>query len=179
MEVRDNQGHDTAGVNANMYSATWNHVEQSVEYPKAIANAFSMVDRMRGTRKSAAVNAAKPDLYALASSDSSAASLIVANYNYVGSYSSKTVLDATKSETVTVAFNNLPFSGPVTVDRYVIDAQTSNLNYWVATGKIPPSVQATRLQKVESFSANSTGGKLTLPARELGRSAVSLWIVHQ
>ena len=80
---------------------------------------------------------------------------------------------------MTVAFKNLPFNGPVTVDRYLIDAKTSNLNYWVAAGKTPPSVQVTQLQKVESFSASSTNGQLTLPARQLGPSAVSLWIVHQ
>jgi hypothetical protein len=138
-----------------------------------------MIDRMTGSRKSAAVNAAKPDLYALASSDATSASLIVSNYNYVSSYASQTASDASKNESVSVAFNNLSFSGPVIVDRYLIDGQTSNLNYWVGAGKVPPSVQATQLQKVESFSANATGGTVILPARELGQSAVSLWIVHQ
>jgi len=103
----------------------------------------------------------------------------VSNYNYVSSYPKQTTSDNSKNESVTVGFENLPFNGPVTVDRYVIDAQTSNLNYWVASGKIPPSVQATQLQKVESFSATSTGGTVVLPARELGQSAVSLWIAHQ
>jgi hypothetical protein len=159
--------------------ATWNHVEHRVEYPKAVANAFSMIARMAGTRKSAAVNAAKPDLYALASSDSSSASLVVSNYNYVSSWAKQTASDGSKNESVTVGFQNLPFNGPVTVDRYVIDGETSNLNYWVAAGKIPPSVQVTQLQKVESFSATATGGTVALPARELGQSAVSLWIVHQ
>ena len=65
------------------------------------------------------------------------------------------------------------------VDRYLIDSQTSNLDYWVAAGNTPPSVQATQLQKVESFSAISVGGALVLPAKVLGPSAVSLWIVHQ
>jgi len=179
LEVRDNQGHDTSGAQAAMYEATWNHVENSVEYPKAIANAFNMVNKMAGARNAAAVNPAKPDLYALASSNSTSATLIVANYNYLFDWSNKNYSDLTKNETVTVAFKNVPFSGPVTVDRYLIDAQTSNLDFWVAAGKTPPSVQATQLQKVESFSANSTGGALTLPARQLGPSAVSLWIVHQ
>jgi hypothetical protein len=179
LEVRDNQGHDTAGVDADMYEASWNHVEKSVEYPKAIANAFSMVGRMNGTRKSAAVSAAQPNLYAFASSDASSASLIVANYNYLFDWANKDYSDLTTNETVTVAFQNLPFSGPVTVDRYLIDAQTSNLNYWVAAGAIPPSVPITQLQKVESFSASSTGGTLTLPPTQFGQSAVSLWIVHQ
>lgn len=177
LEVRDNQGNDTAGVNADMDLASWNHVENSVEYPKAIANAFSMVDRMNGTRKSVATNLAKPDLQAFASSDSSSASLIVANYSF--DFAATGYGDLTTDETVTVAFKNLPFSGPVTVDRYLIDAQTSNLNYWVVAGQTPPSVPATQLQKVESFSASSAGGTLTLPETQLGQSAVSLWIVHQ
>jgi hypothetical protein len=179
LEVRDNQGHDTAGVNSNMYGASWNHVHNSVEYPKPIANAFSMVDRMRGTRKSAAVSAAKPNLYALASADAQSASLIVANYNYLFDWTNKKYSDLTADETVTAGFENLPFTGPVTIDRYVIDSRTSNLDYWFAAGETPPSVQATQLQKVESFSANSTGGILALPAKQLGQSAVSLWIVHQ
>jgi hypothetical protein len=178
LEVRDNAGLDTAGVNSNMYFASWDHVENSVEYPKPISNAFSMVDRMTGVRTSAAVNAAKPNLYALASSGSTSASLIVANYNYVFNWTGKNFSDQTTAESVTVAFKNLAFNGPVTVDRYVIDAQTSNLNYWIAAGKIPPSVQATQLQKVESFSATSSDGVVLLPARDLGPSAVSLWIVH-
>ena len=93
------------------------------------------------------MNAAKPDLYALASSDSRSASLIVANYNYTFNYNNKNYSDRTNNETVTVALKNLPFSGPVTVDRYLIDAQTSNLNYWVAQGQTPPSVQATNCKK--------------------------------
>jgi hypothetical protein len=179
LEVRDNHGEDVAGANSSMYLATWHHVEHGVEYPKPIVNTFSMVDRMTGTRKSAAVNPAKSELHALASCDSSSASLIVSNYRYVASFAAKTASDTSRNETVTVAFTNLPFSGAVTVDRYVVDAKTSNLNYWVATGKVPPSVKATQLQKVESFSANSTGGTVSLPARDLGQSAVSLWIVHR
>ena len=179
LEVRDNQGHDTAGISASMFEATWNHVAGGNEYPKPIANAFSMVDRMAGARESVTVDPAKPNLKALASSDSSSAYLIVANYNYLFNFTLRNYSDLSKSDTVTVAFKNLPFNGSVTVDRYLIDAQTSNLDYWVAAGKVPPSVQATQLQKVESFSAVATGGTLNLPARPLGPSAVSLWIVHQ
>jgi hypothetical protein len=179
LQVRDNQGTDTAGANSAMYLATWNHVQHSVEYPKPISNAFSMISHMTGTRKSAAVNAAKPDLYALAASDGSSATLIVSNYNYASNYANQTASDNSKNESVTVAFQNLPFNGTVTVDRYLIDSQTSNLYYWVAAGQTPPSVQATQLQKVESFSATSTGGTVSLPARELGQSAVSLWVVRQ
>lgn len=179
LEVRDNQGHDTTGISANTFEASWNHVEGGNEYPKAVANAFSMIDRMAGTRKVVSVDPAKPNLNTLASTDSSSASLIVANYNYLFDYTNKNYSDLSKIETVTVGFKNLPFNGSVTVDRYLIDAQTSNLNYWVAAGKVPPSVQATQLQKVETFSAVATAGTLSLPARQLGPSAVSLWIVHK
>jgi hypothetical protein len=177
--VRDNEGADTEGAQSNMYEATWTHVQKGVEYPKAIMNAFSMVDRMAGARNAAAVNTAKPDLHALASSDMNSASLIVANYNYHFDYPNKNYSDLTTNETVAVTFKNLSFSGPVIVDRYLIDAQTSNLFFWFAKGQTPPSLQATQLQKVESFSATATGGTLVLPARQLGPSAVSLWIAHQ
>jgi hypothetical protein len=179
LEVRDNQGADTQGGNADLDGASWLHVQNSVEYPKAVTNAFSMVERMSGTRKFATLVSTKPDLRILASSDSASASLIVANYDYKFDYDHKNYSDLTKNESVTVEFKNLPFSGAVTVDRYLIDAQTSNLDYWLAADKVPPSVQATQLQKVESFPAQATAGDLTLPARQLGPSAVSLWIVHQ
>jgi IPT/TIG domain/Putative Ig domain/Glycosyl hydrolase catalytic core len=177
--VRDNEGADTEGAQSNMYEATWTHVQKGVEYPKAIMNAFSMVDRMAGARNAAAVNTAKPDLHALASSDINSASLIVANYNYHFDFPNKNYSDLTTNESVAVTFKNLSFSGPVIVDRYLIDAQTSNLFFWFAKGQTPPSLQATQLQKVESFSATATGGTLVLPARQLGPSAVSLWIAHQ
>jgi hypothetical protein len=179
LEVRDNQGHDTTGVNSDMFEGTWNHVEEGNEYPKAVANALNMVGRMSGARNAVTVNTAKPSLRALSSSDSSSASLIVSNYDYVFDYPHKNYSDLSPNESVTVGFKNLPFNGSVIVDRYLIDAQTSNLNYWVAAKKVPPSVQATQLQKVETFSAVASGGTLTLPARQLGQSATSLWIVHQ
>jgi hypothetical protein len=178
LEVRDNSGHDTAGVNSNVNAATWDHVMNGVEYPKAIANAFSMIGRMAGQRKAVAVNPGKASLYALASASQTSSSVIVSNYNYIADWKAQTVTDASKSQSVTVAFKNLAFSGPVTVDRYLIDAQTSNVNYWIANGKTPPSVQATQLQKVESFSTNSIGGVVSLSARNLGQSAVSFWVIQ-
>jgi hypothetical protein len=179
LEVRDNEGPDTAGANADLYMASWNHIEKSIEYPKAIANSFSMVEHMSGTRRAVVLNPAKPDLYALSSSDSTSASVIVANYNYTSHYPNKVVSDLSKNETVTVEFKHLPFNGPVTIDRYLIDANTSNLNYWLAAGKTPPSVQSAQLQKVESISGNSVNGMLTMPATELAQSAVTLWIAHK
>jgi len=179
LQIRDNQGADIAGVNSNLYLASWNHVENRVEYPKPIANAMAMVTRMAGARKMAATSPAMTDLRVLASSDARSASVVVANYNYLFDYNNKKYSDLSRDETVTVAIKNLPFRGPVTVDRYAIDAQTSNLNYWVAAGKLPPSLHSVQLQEVESFKARSKGGVLTLPATQLGPSAVSLWIVHR
>jgi hypothetical protein len=179
LEVRDNQGHDTAGVNSEMYEATWNHVENGVEYPKPVANSFSMIDRMEGTRRSVAANAAKPNLRGFASATSKSASLIVANYNYRFDYTHKKYEDLTRTENVSVKFKNLTFSGDVIVDRYLIDARTSNLNYWLHRKILPPSVQSTQLQKVESFSASPIAGELTLPDSQLDPSAVSLWIVRR
>ena len=179
LEVRDNQGHDTTGSNSNIMMASWNHRQNNEEYPKPIANVFSMIDRMSGTRKLATVTSNKPNLYSLASSDSSSASLIVSNFNYTSNGTTNTATDNSSTETVTVGFKDLPFNGSVTVDRYLVDATTSNLTCWFFAGKTPPSVNVTQLQKVESFNATATGGTVALPARQLGQSAVSLWIVHQ
>jgi hypothetical protein len=179
LEVRDNHGHDTVGSDSDMMLASWNHRQNNEEYPKAIANVFSMVSRMSGTRKMATVTTNKPNLYALASSDSSSASLIVSNFSYASSWATKKAIDNSTAQTVTAGFKGLPFNGAVTVDRYLVDATTSNLTHWFFAGKTPPSVSATQLQKVESFSATASGGTVILPARQLGQSAVSLWIVHR
>jgi putative glycosyl hydrolase len=179
LEVRDNQGHDRAGIKSEMYEATWNHVENGVEYPKPVANAFSMIDRMEGTRRSVSASAGKPNLRGFATATSRSASLIVANYNYRFDYANKRYEDLTRAESVSVKFKNLSFSGEVLVDRYLIDACTSNLNYWLQRKTLPPSIQSTQLQKVETFSANAIGGELTLPARPLGPSGVSLWMVRR
>ena len=175
--IRDNAGADVAGTGSNMYEATWLHVKNNNQYPKPITNAFSMINDMTGTRKSVTVNPAKPDLVALASADSDSASVIVANFNTL--FGQQNNQDLTKSETVTVAFKNVTLSGAVTVDRYLIDGKTSNLAMWAASGILPNSVQSSQLQKIESFPTTSDDGVVILPARTLGQSAVSLWVIHR
>ena len=175
--IRDNAGADVLGTGSNMYEATWLHVRNNNQYPKPIMNAFNMVSNMTGERSSVAVNPAKPDLSVLASSDSNSASVVVANFNTL--FGQQNNQDLTKSETVTVAFKNVPISGAVTVDRYLIDSKTSNLAMWAASGILPNSVQSSQLQRVESFPATSDDGVVSLPARTLGPSAVSLWVVHR
>ncbi len=95
--IRDNAGADVAGMNSNMYEASWLHVRNNNQYPKPITNAFNMVSNMTGARKSVAVNPAKPDLAALASADSDSASVIVANFNTL--FGQQANQDLTKSET--------------------------------------------------------------------------------
>jgi hypothetical protein len=56
--IRDNAGADVAGMNSNMYEASWLHVRNNNQYPKPITNAFNMVSSMTGTRKSVTVNPA-------------------------------------------------------------------------------------------------------------------------
>jgi hypothetical protein len=177
LEVRDNQGTDVAGMNSNMNSASWLHVQNNNQYPKPIMNAFNMISNMTGARSSVTVNPAKPNLAALASADSDSASVVVANFNTV--FGQQNNQDLTTNETVTVAFKNLPLNGTVTIDRYLIDAKTSNLAMWAAAGTLPNSVQSSQLQKIESFPATSDQGVVSLPVRTLGQSAVSLWVVHR
>ena len=140
-------------------------------------NAFNMISNMTGARSSVTVNPAKPNLAALASADSDSASVVVANFNTV--FGQQNNQDLTTNETVTVAFKNLPLNGTVTIDRYLIDAKTSNLAMWAAAGTLPNSVQSSQLQKIESFPATSDQGVVSLPVRTLGQSAVSLWVVHR
>jgi hypothetical protein len=177
LEIRDNEGTDVAGNSSNMYEATWLHVKNNTQYPKPIMNAFSMISNMTGARNSVALNPTKPDLVALASSDSDSASVVVANFNT--RFGQQNNQDLSTNETVTVAFKNVPLSGAVTVDRYLIDGKTSNLAMWAASGTLPSSVQSSQLQKIESFPATSDDGVVSLPARTLGPSAVSLWVIHR
>jgi hypothetical protein len=129
-----------------------------------------------GTRKAVAYCEQHPDVKAIASADASAAGLVVYNYNFRFNWPSDNT-DLTAAQAVTPAFANLSFSGPVTVDRYLVDRETSNIARYLDAGEAPDH-HGTMLARVETCTATVSGGTLALPARVLGPSAVSLWIVR-
>jgi hypothetical protein len=81
----------------------------------------------------------------------------------------------TTDETVDVELDNLAFNGVVTVERYLVDAFTSNLWAYLQPGHPDPDPT---LQRVEQFPAQVINGKLLLPSRTLGASGVTFWRIH-
>jgi hypothetical protein len=132
-------------------------------YPKPPANVFKMFAMMTGTRRPVTLPAASSNLGAFAASGAHSAGIIVFNYN-------SAFTDT--PETFSVELDNLPLDGAVTVERYLVDANTSNLEaFLLQPGHPDPS-----LQKVEQFSAQVQNGQLILPSRSLGLG-VTFWRV--
>jgi hypothetical protein len=136
----------------------------SIYYPKPPANVFRMFAMMTGTRRAVTLPATS-NLGAFAASDGSSAGVVVFNYNNM-------FIEA--PEVFSVELDHLPFDGAVTVKRYLVDADTSNLQaFLLHSGHPDPS-----LQMVEQFSAEVQDGRLTLPSRSLGLG-VTFWRVSR
>jgi hypothetical protein len=138
-----------------------NKYSSTTYFPKPAANVFKMFAMMTGTRRAVTVPTANPNLGAFAASDANAAGVVIFNYN-----SAFTDTPATFS----VEVDNLPYNGVVLVERYLVDANTSNLEaYLTQPGQPDPT-----LQRVEQFSALVQNGQLFLPSRTLGLG-VTFW----
>ena len=172
--VRDNFGADTSGQKL---IPSYTHLLNGVEYPKPIMNAFRMFSMLPGTRRAIALPGAQPNLGAIGAASFAAAGVLVYNYNYLFDWRNRDYRDLTTTEPVAVGFTNLPFGGSVTVERYLIDGQISNLARFLDAGQTP-ILDLTSLQKVEQFSASVANGRLLLPQRSLGPAAVSLWMIR-
>lgn len=171
--VRDNFGANTTG---SAPVASFAHIRDGVDYPKAAYNAFRMYTLLPGTRKAVSLSALQPDVRGFASADATSAGLIAYNYNFRFNYPSD-YTDLTVNQTVVPGFTRLPFSGGVTVERYLVDRNTSNLARYLDSSQ-PPSYDGSMLTRVEMCAAVVDQGTLVLPARVLGPSAVSLWLIR-
>jgi hypothetical protein len=143
-------------------------------YPKPVANVFKMFAMMTGTRRQVALSPAggsNSNLGAFVTSDRDAKSADVLVFNYDSQMFSRPPVDT--PENVLVELDNLPFDdGPVSVRRYLVDANTSNLKAFLDNSNHPdPS-----LQMVEQFTAQVQDGRLVLPSVSLGLG-VTLWKV--
>lgn len=137
--------------------------------PKPPANVFKMFTMMTGTRRVVAgLSGDNPSLGAFAVSDGNSAGIIAFNYNAAFADTADT------AQSFSVRLEQLPFaSSSVSVKRYLVDAQTSNLAAYLNA----PSHPDPNLQLVEQFTALvDDDGTLMLPARTLGLG-VSLWQV--
>lgn len=171
--VRDNFGASTTGSPT---VASLDYIRDGIDYPKPVLNTFRMFTMLPGTRKAVTLPTAQPDVRAFASADGAAAGLMAFNYNFRFNYPSD-YTDLTTSQTVVPGFINLAFSGDVTVERYLVDQNTSNIARYLDAG-LAPDYNGSMLALVERCSATVSGGSLVLPARILKPSAVSLWIVR-
>jgi hypothetical protein len=116
--------------------------------PKAPANALKMFAMMTGTRRAVTLPTGTANLGAFAASDSNSASVLVFNYPYDYSFTDT-------PQTFSVELDNLPFNGLVTVERYLIDRDHSNL------GK-PGTDPSLQLMETTS-NLQVIGGQVTLP----------------
>ncbi len=132
-------------------------------YPKPAANVFKMFAMMTGTRRAVTVPSGMPNLGAFATSDANSAGIVIFNYN-------SSFTDT--PELFSVELNNLPLNGVVSVERYLVDANTSNLKAYLTQPYRPDP----HLHKVEQFNAQVHNGQLMLPTRSLGLG-VTFWRV--
>jgi len=132
-------------------------------YPKPATNVFRMFAMMTGTRRAVTVPSGMPNLGAFAASDANSAGVVIFNYN-------SGFTDT--PELFSVELNNLPLNGVVSVERYLVDANTSNLQAYFTQPQRPDP----DLHKVEQFNAQVHNGQLTLPTRSLGLG-VTFWRV--
>jgi hypothetical protein len=172
---RDNDGLNVTG---DPLAISLTHMRDGVEHPKPIFNTLRMYASLPGVRKSLAVDPARPSVGAIASANAEAAAIVVHNYNYEYDRANNIFADRSVDELVSVRFDNLPFSGPVQIERYVIDSNMSNLARFIDSGQTP-DLSKTELELAERFSAVVTNGHLDIEARTLGPSAVSFWFVKK
>jgi hypothetical protein len=170
--VRDNFGPDQTGVPG---VASLIHFRNGVDYPKAVYNAFRMWWMLPGGRKAVTASPTQPNVRSVASASVDAAAVIVYNYDFKYNWPTSQY-DASVAEPVTPGFTNLAFTGDVLVERYLIDAQTSNVARYLDAGQAP-DLAGSSLTRVEWCYAKVQGGSVVLPQRTLGPSAVSMWVL--
>jgi hypothetical protein len=169
---RDNEGANTTGLSTQV---SFTYLQDSQDYPKPVYNVTRMFKMLPGRRRQVTTSTQQPNIGAIASTDNKTVGLLVFNYKYKFDWPNE-YKDMTVNEPVSVLINNMPFSGQVTVKRYLVDENTSNVAKFLDAGQ-KPDLEKTKLQQVETFSATVNNGTLDLGTRTLGKSAVSLWLV--
>lgn len=127
-------------------------------YPKPVANLFKMYNKMSGQRVQAALTGGSGShLNAFATWDSGSSTANVMLYNYDATRVFGNNTSAETPEAFSLAIDNLPFlNGPVTVERYLIDATHSNLALFLVDATYSSELQKT------SLTGTVTNGRLTL-----------------
>lgn len=129
-------------------------------YPKPVANVFKMFNMMTGTRKAVTVSptGATSNLNAFATSDANSASVLVYNYNSSVFNNNASSLAETP-ESFTINLGNLwgrkGYTGTVTVKRYVVDANTSNLYAFLKPDGSHPSPELQLVDQTAGYVSNN------------------------
>jgi hypothetical protein len=141
-------------------------------YPKPATNVFKMFARMKGERRPVTLSttATSSNLGAFATSDpqGTSADIVVYNYNHALVFQNGNGSLQDTAEEFTVRFDNLP-DGPVKVERYLVDADTSNLKAFIVDYDHNPDLYA-----VQTLYLQVNNGQLTLPSTEL-KLGVTHW----
>ena len=130
-------------------------------YPKPVANLFTMYNKMSGLRRQASLSpggsGSHLNTFATWDAGSSTANIMIYNYDPSRVFGTNTSTDT--PEGISLEVDNLPFSdgSVVTIERYAIDADTSNLATFYSNPAHPsPNLQRILLQRT------ITNGKLVL-----------------
>jgi hypothetical protein len=129
-------------------------------YPKPVANVFKMFNKMTGTRNAVSVSptGTASNLGAFATSDANSASVLV--YNYSSSVFNNDGNSMVETpETFTINLGNLwggqAYTGNVTIKRYLIDANTSNLYAFLKPDGTHPSPELQLVGQTTSFVSDN------------------------
>lgn len=129
-------------------------------YPKPVANVFKMFNMMTGTRNAVSVSptGTASNLGAFVTSDANSASVLV--YNYSSSvFNDKASSTVETPENFTINVGNLwgsqAYTGLVTVKRYVIDANTSNLYAFLKPDGTHPSPELQLVDQTTGFVSDN------------------------
>ncbi len=175
--MRDQMGNNTIG-SPGIPSYTW--FQNGTDFPKPYTNVFQMAMLMPGQRRAVVLpSATQPTIGALASTSATSAAVMVYNYKHRFDWNNNLVQDQTTTQSVAAQFTGLPFStGRVTARRYLVDAATSNVGSAIDAGTLPVLSTVT-LQQVETITniRVRSGATVSLPARNLTPSAVTLWVI--
>lgn len=152
--------------------------------PKPPTNVFKMYTLMSGLRNQVTVTpvTSSSHLDAFVTSDESSTSVMVYNFDpyVVFNNDSNTRTDTQENFSIVISklFKTNSYSGPVTVKRYQVDKDTSNLKNFIeyanAHSGNTDGAPDPRLQMIEDYTANVVNGELHLQSSTEGAPAKPL-----
>ncbi len=158
-------------------SSNWSEIGSlatinKVIYPKPVYNVFKMFNMLPGERKSIEWQNSNVQLGAIASADQNEIGVIVYNYDW----DDKNIIDRSTPHDVQVRIVKKGLSGNLTVKRYLVDGETSNVAKYVDAGLLP-DIQDCELQQTDELTLRAVSDTLYLPVETLEQSAVSLYLI--